>query len=135
MAFQDNAVKQEVDKLNAKVTELQFELQTKNYEETIWHTAYSDLTDKLKRLESELEKNITKENTKSKVNYKVTESPEQVKRTFIQDYHDGKLEKNITEENNTKSKVSESSQKVKREFTHDDDDEDCSLLVFAWRPH
>ncbi|KXJ09910.1 hypothetical protein AC249_AIPGENE28219, partial [Exaiptasia diaphana] len=95
------------EKLAAKVTELQFELQTKNYEETIWHTAYSDLTTK------NYEETI----------WHTAYSDLTVKRTFIQDYHDGKLEKNITEENNTKSKVSESSQKVKREFTHDDDDE------------
>ncbi|KXJ09413.1 hypothetical protein AC249_AIPGENE28641 [Exaiptasia diaphana] len=71
---QEKAFRQEHDKLNAKVAELQSELQTKHFEEKIWYTVFSNLTDKLKRLESELEKNIMKENAKSKVNCKAAES-------------------------------------------------------------
>ncbi|KXJ09916.1 hypothetical protein AC249_AIPGENE28223 [Exaiptasia diaphana] len=72
---QEKAFKQEQDKLNAKVAELQSELQTKHFEEKIWYTVFANLTDKLKRLESELEKNIMKENNaKSKVNCKAAES-------------------------------------------------------------
>ncbi|KXJ06345.1 hypothetical protein AC249_AIPGENE7856, partial [Exaiptasia diaphana] len=72
---QEEAFKQEHDKLNAKVTELQSELQTKHFEEKIWYTVFANLTDKIKRLESELEKNIMKEsNAKSKVNCKAAES-------------------------------------------------------------